>query len=346
MRTADFDYHLPPELIAQTAMQPRDAARLLVLKRSAASIEHTLFHQLIHYLNPGDVLVLNQTKVLPARLFAHKIPSGGKVEILLLKREAQPNDAQQETWQALLGGNNMREKQIVQIEQGPRAQLIETLYGGQFRMRFEQPITPLLPQIGLMPLPPYIKTYPKNPQDYQTVYAEELGSAAAPTAGLHFTPELLTQIKNKGIHIEKITLHVGLDTFLPVHEDDVSAHKIHTEWCTIPITTVEQLGEAKRTQHKIIAVGTTTVRALETLAQVHPTAPLSQGFEGTTNLFILPGHSFQIIDAIITNFHLPKSTLLMLVSAFAGRERIHETYETAKQEAYRFFSFGDAMLIL
>ena len=350
MRTEDFDYNLPAEFIAQTAAQPRDSARLMVLHRNTlgdeAEIEHTIFAQLPRYLSAGDVLVLNQTKVIPARLYAHKKPSGGKVEVLLLKKEngILPNEG--EVWTALLGGKNIKQDQQIEVEGGIPALIIKAFGDGRFQLRFEQPLSPLLSKIGNMPLPPYIKSYPKNPDDYQTVFAQDPGSAAAPTAGLHFTHELLEKIRQMGVRIEKITLHVGLDTFLPVHEEHPEDHKIHSEWCYVSQSTVNALRQAKESGKRIIAVGTTTVSTLETLAQVNPKDPFSKGYEGTTRLYILPGFSFQIVDAMITNFHLPKSTLLMLVCAFAGRERVLRAYETAKKEGYRFYSFGDAMLII
>jgi S-adenosylmethionine:tRNA ribosyltransferase-isomerase len=336
MKTADFDYHLPPEFIAQTPIEPRDASRLLVLKRNTGELEHHFFYELGQFLHPGDLLVINRTRVIPARIFAHK-PTGGRVEILLLHREDLL------TWECLVGGKGLITGKTVTIENGPIAEIVGVLEGSRRRLRFAEPIEPFFPKVGHVPLPPYIHEPVKDPERYQTVYAREPGSAAAPTAGLHFTTRLMDELKSQGVQFAEVTLHVGLDTFAPVTEADPEAHQIHTEWCEVPPTTVDAITRARQSGGRIIAVGTTSVRTLESAARLGREAILS--YSGPTNLYILPGYQFRIVDAIITNFHLPRSTLIMLVSAFAGREKILHAYEVAIQEHYRFYSFGDAMFI-
>jgi S-adenosylmethionine:tRNA ribosyltransferase-isomerase len=345
LKTADFDYDLPPELIAQTPIEPRDASRLLVLDRRLDRLEHARFYDLGRYLRAGDVLVLNQTRVIPARLYARKMPSGGRVELLLL----HPQD--ELTWEVLVGGKGLSVGKVVQIEGGPQAEIITVLEGGRRLVRFSERIEPHLDKIGHVPLPPYIHTPLADPERYQTVFAHQPGSAAAPTAGLHFTPRLLDSLAGQGIQLVQITLHVGLDTFAPVHETLPEKHPIHTEWCQVSEQAAEIINRCSQQGGRVIAVGTTCVRSLETAAQAlkHSkaggTARL-KAYEGATDLFILPGYQFLAVDGMVTNFHLPRSTLIMLVSAFAGRERILHAYEVAKQEGYRFYSFGDAMLIL
>jgi S-adenosylmethionine:tRNA ribosyltransferase-isomerase len=338
MRTDDFDYDLPLERIAQTPVEPRHAARLLVLDRRQNELEHRSFWDVMDYLRAGDLLVINQTRVLPARIYAQK-PSGGRVEILLLRRV----DAL--TWEALVGGKRVLPGKTLHIEGGPAAFVAEALDGARRLLRFEQPIEPFLPQIGQMPLPPYIHTRLQDPERYQTVYAKQPGSAAAPTAGLHFTPQLMEALNKRGVRFAGVTLHVGLDTFAPVTEEDPQTHRIHTEWCELSAETAEAIRATRCAGGRVIAVGTTSVRTLESAARAGGERGV-QPFAGATDLFILPGFSFQVVDAIITNFHLPRSTLLMLVSAFAGRERILAAYAEAIRQEYRFFSFGDAMLIL
>jgi S-adenosylmethionine:tRNA ribosyltransferase-isomerase len=300
------------------------------------------------YLGPGDLLVLNQTRVIPARIFARK-ETGGRVEILLLRRR----DAL--TWEALVGGKSLRIGRSLRVEDGPDAEIIEILDGAERIIQFAEPIEPYFSKAGNVPLPPYIHEKLTDPERYQTVYAREPGSAAAPTAGLHFTPRLLQELQAKGIRIAYVTLHVGLDTFAPVNEDDPEEHKIHSEWCELSQETANLIIDTKQADGRVIAVGTTAVRTLESAANLQldrsaSRSPVSQmqisPFSGPTSLYILPGYQFKIVDVMITNFHLPKSTLLMLVSAFAGREKILETYETAIKEGYRFYSFGDAMIIL
>jgi S-adenosylmethionine:tRNA ribosyltransferase-isomerase len=340
VKTADFDYNLPTEFIAQTPVEPRDASRLMVLDRRIGIIQHDHFYNLGNYLNPGDLLVLNETRVLPARLFARKIPGGGRVEILLLKAEA--GDA----WEVLVGGKGLRQGVKFLVENGPEGEILSDLGGPRRLVVFREAIYQYLEDAGHLPLPPYIHTSLDDPERYQTVYARQMGSAAAPTAGLHFTTRLLNQLQEAGIVVTTVTLHVGLDTFSPVTEDDPNAHEIHTEWCQVTQQATTAINHARQTGGRIVAVGTTSVRTLESAASIAPAGETMAPFEGTTSLFILPGYKFGVVDAMITNFHLPHSTLIMLVSAFAGRETILNAYEIAKESGYRFYSFGDAMLIL
>lgn len=335
MRLEDFDYALPAERIAQRPAQPRDSSRLMVLDRTSGSIQHRSFRDLPTLLTPGDALILNETRVIPARLRARKLPGGGRVELLLLEREGP------RTWQALVGGKGLRPGRRLQVEGGPEAEVVEQMDGARRLVRFDRPITPELERLGESPLPPYIRESVRDPAEYQTVYARNPGSAAAPTAGLHFTPALLQSLEERGLRIGKVTLHIGLDTFAPVRASDPRRHAIHSEWCRVPEAALEAVAAARAERRRVVAVGTTVVRALETAAA----AQLSP-FEGRTDLFILPGFEFRLVDAMLTNFHLPRSTLLMLVSAFAGRERVLAAYEAAKESGYRFYSFGDAMLIL
>lgn len=334
MKTSDFDYNLPVERIAQTPIEPRHASRLLALQRSSGTLEHATFWELDRFLKPGDLLVINQTRVIPARIFGRK-SSGGRVELLLLRRV----DAT--VWEALAGGKRMLAGKRITIEGGPQAEIIEVLDGSRRLVRFDEPIEPFLPVIGQMPLPPYIHERLDDPERYQTVYATQSGSAAAPTAGLHFTPELIAKLTAYGVQFASVTLHVGLDTFAPVTEENADEHRIHTEWCELSEACAARIDAVKAAGGRVIAVGTTSVRTLETAAHSGSVA----AFRGSTDLFILPGYRFKVVDAMITNFHLPRSTLLMLVSAFAGRERILAAYAEAVRLQYRFFSFGDAMLI-
>lgn len=343
MQTSDFDYNLPETSIGQTPAEPRDSSRLLVLHRDTGDVEHRIFRDLGLFLRPNDLLVLNQTRVIPARIFARK-ETGGKVELLLLRKR---DDL---TWEALVGGKGLRVGKTVQVENGPSAEIVELLEGSERLIRFEVPIEPYFSQVGNMPLPPYIHEKLSDPERYQTVFSKEPGSAAAPTAGLHFTPNLLDEVQTMGVRVAYVTLHVGLDTFAPVNEDDPEEHKIHSEWCQVPQATADLINETKRNGGRVIAVGTTSVRTLESAA-FYTSQITDHGFElnafaGATTLYILPGYQFKVVDAMITNFHLPKSTLLMLVSAFAGREKILKTYHLAIEDGYRFYSFGDAMLIL
>ena len=352
MKTSDFDYNLPESSIAQTPAEPRDSSRLLALHRETGALEHRIFRDVREYLRPGDLLVLNQTRVIPARIYARK-DTGGRVELLLLRRRDIL------TWEALVGGKGMRIGKELTVENGPRAVILENLAGSERVIQFAEPIEPYFSKVGNVPLPPYIHEKLNDPERYQTVYAREPGSAAAPTAGLHFTPRLLEELQAKGVKIAYVTLHVGLDTFAPVSEDNPEEHKIHTEWCELTQETANQINQTRETGGRIIAVGTTSVRTLETAGRyweldnskvdkdrISNNKYRVSSFIGPTDLYILPGYQFKVVDAMITNFHLPKSTLLMLVSAFVGRDKILETYEIAIQEGYRFYSFGDAMLIV
>lgn len=345
MKTTDFDYDLPQERIAQTPVYPRHDSRLLVLDRDADTLEHTRFWEIDRFLKPGDLLVINETRVIPARIFAKKLPGGGKAELLLLEKRDDT------TWTALVGGKGLKEGRKLAIDAGPEVEILQVLDGPKRLIRFSEPIEPYFDRVGHVPLPPYIHEQLDDPERYQTVYAREPGSAAAPTAGLHFTPELMAKLEALGVQFARLDLHVGLDTFAPVTEDDPAEHKIHTEWCELSPEAAEAINAAHARGGRIIAVGTTSVRTLETAARGAVARGADAGqvvapFSGPTNLFILPGYTFRAVDAMVTNFHLPKSTLLMLVSAFAGRERMLETYQIAIEEEYRFFSFGDAMLIL
>ncbi|HKY79599.1 MAG TPA: tRNA preQ1(34) S-adenosylmethionine ribosyltransferase-isomerase QueA [Anaerolineales bacterium] len=339
MRTSDFDYLLPPGQIAQTPLEPRDASRLLVLDRARGSQTHTTFRKFVDFLNPGDLLVINRSRVILARLAAYKIPGRGKVELLLLERL---NDRQ---WKALVGGKGLGVGKQLELENGTRAAIEQDLGGAQRLLAFEPPVEAQLGSLGAVPLPPYIHSQLADPERYQTVYAREAGSAAAPTAGLHFTLRLMEAIKAKGVRFADLTLHIGLDTFAPVTEADPQKHLIHTEWCQLSAETARLVNETRAAGARVIAVGTTSVRVLESAAALARQGGILP-FEGRTDLFILPGYKFRVVDAMLTNFHLPRSTLLMLVSAFAGRELILETYRAAVAEGYRFYSFGDAMLIV
>ncbi len=339
MKVTDFDYELPEELIAQTPMEKRDESRLMVLDRKEQTIEHKHFKDVIDYLEPGDVLVRNNTKVIPARLYGKK-ETGAKVEFLLL------NNMEKDIWECIVRpGNKLHVGAKVIFGDGIlKAEVLDTMPGGTRKVKFhyEGIFNEILDKIGLMPLPPYIHESLKEKDRYQTVYAKYDGSAAAPTAGLHFTPELLKKIEEKGIDIANVTLHVGIGTFRPVKEDTVEAHQMHSEHFYIKEEDCEKINKAKKSGHRVIAVGTTSCRVLETIADdngyVKPT-------EGDTQIFIYPGYKFRCLDALITNFHLPQSTLVMLVSALAGKDYIMKAYKEAVEQKYRFFSFGDAMLI-
>jgi S-adenosylmethionine:tRNA ribosyltransferase-isomerase len=336
MKTADFDYDLPTNYIAQIPIEPRDSSRLLVLRRDSGTLEHAVFRDIGRFLKPGDLLVLNQTRVIPARIFARKT-TGGRVEILLLRRKDLL------TWEVLVGGKGLLQGKNINIENGPTAEIIEVLDGSKRRVRFSEPIEPYFPKAGHVPLPPYIHEKLGDPERYQTVYARAPGSAAAPTAGLHFTPRLLNELQIQGVNLAYVTLHVGLDTFAPVTEDNPSEHRIHTEWYELLPETATAIHRTRQTGGRVIAVGTTSVRSIESAAAGRESV---SSYTGNTDLFITPGFQFKVVNGMVTNFHLPKSTLIMLVSAFAGRETILNAYEIAKEEKYRFYSFGDAMLIL
>lgn len=341
MKTSDFYYDLPEELIAQDPLEDRTASRLLVLNRETGAIEHKIFSDVIDYLNEGDCLVINNTRVIPARLIGEKEGTGGKVEVLLLKRRA--NDV----WETLVKpGKKLRPGARVTFGDGRlKAEILEIAEEGNRLVRFyyEGIFEEILDSLGEMPLPPYITHKLEDKEMYQTVYAKYDGSAAAPTAGLHFTKELLSKIEEKGIKIASITLHVGLGTFRPVKVDDVNNHHMHTEWYEVNAEAADIINETKRNGGRVICVGTTSCRTIESVADEtgHMTAKT-----GETDIFIYPGYKFKVMDGLITNFHLPESTLVMLVSAFAGKENVLSAYETAVKEKYRFFSFGDAMILI
>src|SRR6266511_4744280 len=294
MQTSDFDYDLPESFIAQQPIEPRDSSRLLVLHRETGKIEHRIFREIGAYLNSGDLLVLNQTRVIPARIFARK-ETGGRVELLLLRRRGEL------TWEALVGGKGLRVGKLVKVEDGPEAEIVEILDGSERLIRFDEPIEPYFSKVGNVPLPPYIHEKLNDPERYQTVYAREPGSAAAPTAGLHFTPRLLEELQAKGVKIAYVTLHVGLDTFAPVTEENPEEHKIHSEWCELPHETAALINQTKQAGGRVIAVGTTSVRTLES-AKVGRDASRIPAYIGATSLFILPGYQFKVVDAMITNF--------------------------------------------
>ena len=340
MKTSDFDYELPTEYIAQTPLDIRDQSRLMILDRETHAISHSTFNQIAEYLKPGDLLVLNETRVLPARLYGSKLPGGGRIELLLLSKRDE------RTWEVMVGGKGLKVGRQLRVDGGPAAEVIAELGGPKRLLAFTEPIEPHLPEAGHVPLPPYIKAWLADPERYQTVYAHESGSAAAPTAGLHFTPRLLAQLQSTGINLTYVTLHVGLDTFAPVMEENPAEHEIHTEYCRVTADTARLINRTRQERGRIIAVGTTSVRTLESAAKSAGKGDAVSAFEGPTDLFILPGFDFRVVDGMITNFHLPRSSLIMLVSAFYEQDRILSAYETAKQLRYRFYSFGDAMLIL
>jgi len=339
MKTSDFDYDLPPERIAQTPLEPRHSSRLLVVHRSDGSLDHTTFLKLGDYLNPGDLMVLNQTRVIKARIYARK-KTGGLVELLLLNRRGETS------WEALAGGKGLKAGKRLTLEDGPQVEITAELDGSRRLVCFSVPIESYLEAHGHVPLPPYIHTQLADPERYQTVYARLPGSAAAPTAGLHFTSELIDKLTRQGIGFTHLTLHVGLDTFAPVTEEDPTEHRIHSEWCELAAGTAELINHTRRAGGRVVAVGTTSVRTLESAAMKALPGETVAPFSGPTNLFILPGFTFKAVDAMVTNFHLPRSTLLILVSAFVGRERLLAIYQEAIQQQYRFYSFGDAMLII
>ena len=339
MNVADFDYNLPEELIAQVPIQKRDESRLMVLNKKEQTIEHKTFKDIIDYLKPGDVLVRNNTKVLPARLYGKK-ETGANVEFLLLKNI---ND---DIWECIVRpGNKLHVGTKVVFGEGLlNATILDIMPGGtrKVEFRYQGIFNEILDQIGLMPLPPYIHEELKEKDRYQTVYAKYDGSAAAPTAGLHFTEELLKKVQEKGVQIANVTLHVGIGTFRPVKEETVENHEMHSEHYYIKQEDVEKINQAKKNGNRVIAVGTTSCRVLETISDENGYV---KEIEGDTQIFIYPGYKFKCLDGLITNFHLPQSTLLMLVSALAGREYMLNAYEEAVKEKYRFFSFGDAMFI-
>ena len=341
MKTSDFFYDLPEELIAQDPLEDRTASRLLVLDRKTGVVKHKIFSDVIDYLNKGDCLVINNTRVIPARLIGEKEGTGGKVEVLLLKRRA--NDV----WETLVKpGKKLKPGAKITFGDGRlRAEVLEVVEEGNRLVRFyyEGIFEEILDSLGEMPLPPYITHKLEDKEMYQTVYAKYDGSAAAPTAGLHFTKELLSKIEEKGIKIASITLHVGLGTFRPVKVDDVNNHHMHTEWYEVNAEAADIINETKRNGGRVICVGTTSCRTIESVADENG---YMKAKTGETDIFIYPGYKFKVMDGLITNFHLPESTLVMLVSAFAGKENVLSAYETAVKEKYRFFSFGDAMILI
>lgn len=353
LRMSDFEYDLPPELVAQEPVEPRDASRLMVVDRAAGTIAHHTFRDLPQFLCPGDLLVHNESRVIPACLFARK-PTGGRVEILLLRPRSET------VWEALVRGRGVRVGASLEVLDGPdgsltgaRAQVLEEGERGLRVLAFDRPALALAEAVGQTPLPPYIHRPLRDPERYQTVYARAPGSAAAPTAGLHFTPELLLRLREMGVESVFVTLHVGLDTFRPVEEERPEEHRMHTEFCRLPMEAAERINRAKVEGRRVIAVGTTSVRVLETAALAAASSPTDScpwravvPYEGLTDLFIYPGFRFQVVDALITNFHLPRSTLLLLVAAFCGKELMDRAYVEAIRLRYRFYSFGDAMLIL
>lgn len=339
LKKSDFYYDLPPELIAQTPAEPRDSSRLLVYHRDTKRIEHKIFRDILGYLKAGDVLVVNRTRVLPARLFAHT-QNGGRAEVLLLKRRSL------DEWEVLVRpGKKCRVGAKLTVNQELSLEVVAVTDSGERIVRFfyDGAFEDVLSRAGSMPLPPYIHEKLKDPERYQTVYSKENGSAAAPTAGLHFTPELLERIRAMGVEIAEVLLHVGLGTFRPVKEENVLDHKMHSEYYEVSEEAAEIVNRARREGRRIVAVGTTSVRTLETVADE---AGMLRPCKGNTEIFLYPPYRFKCVDALITNFHLPESTLLMLVSAFCSREEVMEIYRTAVEERYRFFSFGDAMLIV
>lgn len=340
IKTSDFYYDLPPELIAQTPIQRRDASRLMTLDRETGAVGHKHFYDLPSLLRPGDCLVLNNSRVLPARLIGQRVPTGGACEVVLLIDRGENN------WECLVRpGKKLREGARLSFGDGALSAEVKTVLENGNRIihfEFEGIFLEKLEQLGRMPLPPYIKEELEDGERYQTVYSKELGSAAAPTAGLHFTQELLEKIQAMGVRICYVTLHVGLGTFRPVKAENLDEHEMHAEYCVIPQETADVINDTKRSGGRVICVGTTSCRTIESWAGEDGTLTASGGW---TNIFIYPGYRFKVLDCLITNFHLPESTLIMLVSALAGRERVLEAYRQAVEERYRFFSFGDAMFI-
>ena len=340
MKTSDFYYDLPQELIAQTPLDKRDASRLMTLDRVTGETAHHHFYELPDFLRPGDCLILNDSRVLPARLLGQRLPGGGACEVLLLI------DRGEKTWECLVRpGRKMRTGAKLSFGNGElTAEVVEELEGGNRLVRFDYEgiFLEVLERLGKMPLPPYIKEELQDQERYQTVYSKVLGSAAAPTAGLHFTPELLEKIAAKGVGIGYVTLHVGLGTFRPVKEEEITDHEMHSEYCVISQETADLINRTKANGGRCICVGTTSCRTLESWAAEDGHMEAKAGW---TNIYIYPGYQFKVMDALVTNFHLPESTLIMLVSAFAGREHVLAAYQEAVKERYRFFSFGDAMFI-
>ena len=361
MKIAEFDYHLPPELIAQEPVEPRDTSRLMVVDRDAGEVLHRHFYDLPEFLASGDLLVHNQTRVIRARLFAVK-PTGGKVEILLLRPRDDDRAEDARSWEVLVGGSGVRPGLTLTLLDGQdgapidaHAEVVEQGERAIRMVRFDRAVLPLAADIGVTPLPPYIHETLEDDERYQTIYARKPGSAAAPTAGLHFTPELLHDLRDMDVRSEFVTLHIGLDTFQPVREERIEDHQMHREYCLLRPEVAREINETKLRGRRVVAVGTTSVRVLETAAAKAREGLEGSGacprqtvaaFEGETDLFIYPGYDFRAVDALVTNFHLPRSTLLLLVAAFAGKALMERAYAEAVDREYRFYSFGDAMLIL
>ncbi len=361
-KLSDYDYDLPSEQIATEPAQKRDHSRLLVLDKKSGTIEHKHFYDIVDYLSAGDVLVMNNSKVIPARLIGKKSGSGGRVEVFLHKKiSSGPTAASAAVgpleifWEVLIGAKNIKPGQQIEFAENLRAEVIKNNEDGTWLVAFdheEKEFMKIVERIGEVPLPPYIKKERKNEEaddkkSYQTVYASEdkAGSVAAPTAGLHFTPELLEKIRAKGVEVLFVTLHVGLGTFAPVKSDDIREHKMHEEYVEIDAATVGSINRAKCEGRRVIAVGTTSARTLEASYSIKNEKLKIKNFSGWVNIFIYPGYQFKILDGMITNFHLPKSSLIMLVSALAGRENVIRAYQEAIKEGYRFYSYGDAMFI-
>jgi S-adenosylmethionine:tRNA ribosyltransferase-isomerase len=359
MKLSDFAYYLPSELIAQKPIKPRDHSRLLILDKTTGHIADRHFYEIADYLKKGDLLILNNSKVFPARLIGRKKVTGGKIEVFLLRK------ARGAVWQCLLGGGGRKENLEIEFAKVLRAKVIKNCQDGTWEVRFDKTggaFMDIVNRIGLVPLPPYIKRATRDSADkahYQTVYADnhKVGSVAAPTAGLHFTPRLMKKLKSQGVEFVYITLHVGLGTFAPVKIDDIAKHKMHSEWMEVNENTLSKIIQAKEQNRRVIAVGTTSARTLESIFAEFSISNFQfrnnykiqnsklNGYSGRTDIFIYPGYKFKLIDAMITNFHLPESTLLMLVSALAGKKNIDEAYSHAIKKKYRFYSYGDAMFI-
>ncbi len=336
MKTSEFDYRLPPEMIAQHPVEPRDSSRLLVVHRDTGALEHRIFRDITGYLRPGDILVCNDSRVIPARIYGRKTETGGKVEVLLVAKWGAKR------WEALVRGRRVRPGTRLTLGGALEAEVVAATETGSRVLEFAEPVEPRLEELGVVPLPPYIHEPLEDPERYQTIYARVRGSVAAPTAGLHFTPQLLDEVLAMGCKMAFVTLHIGMDTFRPIKEEEIEEHHIHTEWCEVSAEAAEQIRAARAAGGRVVAVGTTAVRALETASESGEIAP----FSGPTGLYICPGYAFRAVDVMLTNFHLPRSTLLLLVSAFAGKVLMDRAYREAIAERYRFYSFGDAMLIL
>lgn len=340
MLLSEFDYDLPESFIAQTPCEPRDHSKLLILDSQTGRIEHKIFYQLKEYLKPGDTIIFNDTKVIPARLIGTKDETGAKIEVFLLSRKTG------DEWEALVKpGKKARVGAKINFGEELSCEIIEnTDFGGRIvKFHYEGIFEEILDRLGETPLPPYIHEKLQDKERYQTVYAKERGSAAAPTAGLHFTKEMLTDLKEKGINLGFVTLHVGLGTFRPVNVEKIEEHQMHREYYSLPKETADLINLTKQRGNRVIAIGTTAIRTLESASEKKDFIEAKSGW---TDIFIYPGYEFKIVDALVTNFHLPKSTLLMLISAFSGKENIFHAYEEAKKHKYRFFSFGDAMFLL